>query len=157
MKTLNSSKEFTVGKHNIGFVSSDFKSVFGDQPFTPNPLGRFQKLGQYMENAAKIEKELKPDKCTLGDLYAFLQDPPEGTKDGYYNLFLIGDHVVSANWDSFDVGWDVNCWDRDEGWDVDSRVFSPGLGSKALGASESSDTLTLPEILEINGVKYKKI
>lgn len=144
VKTLKASDEFVVGKHSIGWVDSDFKDAFYDSEFSPNNLGSFQKLGEYMENADAIEKKLNPGKCTLGDVYAFLQNPPEGTKDGWANLFLIGDKVVSVSGDSEDGRWHVNTWFRGRDWGDGSRVFSPGLGAKTLGPA-----LTLEKAIEL--------
>lgn len=142
MNTLKSSEEFVVGKHNIGYVDSDFKERHYDKAFSPREIGKFQTLGRYMKNAADIEKSLNPGKCELGDVLAFLKNPPEGTKDGYYNLFLIGEYVVSVYWDASYGAWDVDSWNRDEDWRDDSRVFSPGQdldpSSSTLESSNSS-------------------
>lgn len=129
---LKASEEFVVGKHGIGYVWESFTNEFKGQTFTPNSLGKFQKLGKYFSHADEIEKELNPGKCTLGDVYALLQNPPEGTKDGWANLFLVGDKVVSVFWSVSSVGWSLHVWARGENWGDEGRVFSPGLGSQTL-------------------------
>lgn len=143
---LKASEEFVVGKHSIGWVDSDFRNAFYEKSFSPSTLGKFQKLGKYMANADEIERELKPGKCSLGDVLAFLQNPPEGCKDGWANLFLIGDRVVSVRWGSDDGGWGVDAWCRDGVWSGGGRVFSPGLDSQSLDSSES---LTLERAIEL--------
>lgn len=140
MKTtlLKVSDEFVVGRHNIGWVDSDFKDKFYGQEFTPNVLGKFQKLGSYMANADEIETKLNPGRCTLADVYAFLQNPPKESKDGWSNLFLVEDKVVSLFWYSEFGFWFVYTWYREFAWLDDNRVFSPGFESQSLGNLDSS-------------------
>lgn len=144
---LKASDEFVVGKYNVGYVDSDFRDYFYDKSFSTSTVGKFQKLGKYMENADEIERALNPGKCSLGDVLAFLQNPPEGTKDGYYNLFLVGDKVVSVFWNSGYGIWYLYSCSRGKGWFDGNRVFSPGLGSQSLNPSES--TLTLERAIEL--------
>ncbi len=151
---IKASDALVVGKNNIGYVSSDFTSRFGQACFEEGPLGKFQKLGKYMENAEAIEKELKPGKCTLADVYAFLKNPPEGTKDGYYNLFLVDDMVVSVYWHSGFGFWDVGAWGRGRHWSGGNRVFSPGLGSQTL---EPVSLKLAIEICKENGYQVVKV
>lgn len=151
---LRASDEFAVGKHGIGYVESAFTSKFGSQSFTPTKLGVFQKLGKYMENADMIERELNPGKCTLSDIYAFLENPPEGTKDGNFNLFLVEDKVVSVYWWRGGSHWYVFVWYRVEVWRDGYRVFSPGLATSSLVPTPSG-SLTLEQMIsEIKRAGY---
>lgn len=134
-----SSEEFVVGKHGIGWVSSDFKSAFGALAFNKRGMGTFQKLPKSMTDA-QIEAELKPGICALGDVLAFCDAAPAECKDGWWNLFYLPDRVVSVRWGG--GGWDVDCWDRGGGrWDAGGRVFSPATDSSDTGTLEPSDTL----------------
>lgn len=147
MKTLNSSTEFVVGKNGIGYIDSDFNTRFPNVDFTPKTqAGSFQTLTKRMTDA-EIESELKPGLCDLGDVYAFLQNPPEGTKDGNWNLFYTPSFVVSVRWYSYDSLWRVFTWARDgSGWGTDERVFSPATvasETQPFVPLESSDSLTL--------------
>lgn len=123
---MKSTEVFKVGNLNIGHIDSDFESRVGGD-VEEKELGSFKVLGEYMENAQAIEDKLNPGKCTLGDVYAFLKNPPEGTKDGRFNLFLVGDYVVSVRWRSFDGAWRVRTWGREDDWNSENRVFSPIL------------------------------
>ncbi len=142
---LEALDEFQVGKHGIGWVDSDFKTRFGGQKFAPKALGSFQKLPRYMTDA-EIESELKPGLCDLGDVLAFLKNPPEEAKDGYSNIFYTPAFVVHVGWDG--SHWDVNAWQRDGyGWRGGYRVFSPATGT--LATLNSSDTLTLEAAIKL--------
>lgn len=127
IKNLLASSEFIVGRHDIGWVDPDFKAQFGAQKFSPKALGSFQKLSRAM-TIAEIESELKPGPCELGDVLAFLQNPPEGSKDGYFNLFLFPAFVVHVHWYAHSAEWSVSAWRRgDPRWREGVRVFSPTL------------------------------
>lgn len=158
-KLLSAKDHFVLGKHGIGFVNDTFLNHFGDTTFEKSekpPV--FQKLPRDMNDAA-IESELKPGFCELGDVLAFLENPPEGTKDGYANLFYTPSFVVFVLWLRFYGHWGVSAWRRHvSDWDTDTRVFSPAnfVPSKPL-TPEHSDSLALPDTLVINGVKYKKV
>lgn len=140
-KTLNSDKEFAVGQHGIGWLDPDLTNCFKDVDFEPRQLGTFQQLGRSM-TADEFEKELKPGLCELGDVLAFLENPPEGTKDGWSNLFLVGSFVVHVRWYPSSQVWSVDCDKRDSStWFGGPRVFSPA----------TSNTLppnTIPSALE---------
>ena len=160
MTTKTASVEFSIGKHGIGYVDSDFKNAFYSDSFMPHKLGTFKKLGKWMDNADMIEREINPGKCDLGDVLAFLENPPEGTKDGWANLFLIEDKVVSVRWGAGRGSWYVHAWDRGRGWDGGGRVFSPGLEARSLG-SEPSVPATLesldPQILSAILIQLTRI
>lgn len=143
MNKLNSDKEFVVGKHNIGYISSDFSSRFSDIDFEPKAVGTFQKLPRSM-NDAEIESQLRPGMCELGDILAFMDNPPKGTKDGYYNLFYTPSFVVGVGWRGFGGGWGVSAWGRREfGWYAVRRVFSPATSNSQTLPPSPSDPLTL--------------
>lgn len=146
MKTFKPLEEFQVGKHNIGWVDSDFHIRFPNIEFKERKLGTFQKLGRNMTDT-EIESELKPGMCELGDVVAFLENPPEGTKDGWSNLFYTASVVVGVYWRG--SYWDVDTWDRDGShWGAEHRVFSPATESVSLSPSESLDTLSLGRLIK---------
>lgn len=142
-----SQEEFVVGKHNIGWLDSDFKPRFPDVEFEPRTLGTFKVLPKGMTTIDILKEELATE-CELGDVLAFLENPPEGSKDGYYNLFIIknSSFVVFVGWSSDSERWDVDTWDRDVCWLADGRVFSPATASSTLSPSpkpfESLDLLS---------------
>lgn len=130
---MKASEEFKKGKDGIGYVSSDFLKHFGDIEFDEKIAGSFQKLPRSM-NDAEIENELKPGICDLGDVLAFIKNPPEGTKDGWYNLFYTPAFVVRVRWRVDE--WDVHVWRRDDyRWRDDDRVFSPATVSSVTQSS----------------------
>lgn len=139
---MNSNNEFVIGKHNIGWVDSDFKKRFDNVEFEVKQVPVFKKLPRYMKDVA-IEGELTPGLCDLGDVLAFIDSAPEECKDGYWNLFYTKDFVVSVGWYSDGGYWSVRTWYRGHrDWDTDGRVFSPAtvnFGAKTL-ALESLDT-----------------
>lgn len=144
---LLASEEIKVGKYDIGFVSSDFVERFGSQKFASRTLGSFQRLPRAMSDA-EIESELKPGLCELGDVLAFLKNPPEGTKDGNWNLFYTPAFVVYVRWYSGSSFWSVSTWPRDDiRWRGGGRVFSPATDSSS--ALNSSDTLTLSAAIKM--------
>lgn len=151
MKKLKASKEFIVGKNNIGYVSSSFNLYFKDKEFEDvKELPTFQKLSRAM-NDAEIESKLKPGICSLGDILAFLKNPPRETKDGYWNLFYLPSCVVDVYWRSGSRHWHVGAWQRDVNeWSEGDRVFSPAtdLDSSAPHPFESLS-------LEIKELKIK--
>lgn len=127
--TLKASEAFKVGKHDIGYVSSGFMERFGTAEFAPRTLGTFQILSRYMTDK-EIETELKPGLCELGDVLAFLENPPESSKNGYFNLFYLSSCVVYVHWLAGGREWRVSAWERDGyGWFAGSQVFSPATSN----------------------------
>lgn len=124
--TLKASKEFVEGKYAIRYASSAFEERFGDEDFEEvKGMPKYQKLPRLMTDE-EIERELKPGICSLGDVLAFLKNPPAESKDGYWNLFYLPDCIVRVGWFSVDRGWYVYAWQRvDYQWDEGKRVFSP--------------------------------
>lgn len=138
------------------YVSSSFTERFGNKDITPaKEVLPFQKLSRAMTDD-QIEKELSVKKSTLADVAAFLKDPPKGCDDGNWNLFYVDSFVVDVFWGSWGGYWGVSTYERGDGeWYDGVRVFSPA--TEHFETSPSSESLILPEILEINGVKYKRI
>lgn len=127
--TLKASEAFKVGKHNIGYVSSGFMERFGTAEFAPRTLGTFQILSRCMTDE-EIETELKPGLCELGDVLAFLENPPEVSKNGYFNLFYFSSCVVRVSWGADGRGWRVDAWGRDgDEWLAGDQVFSPATSN----------------------------
>jgi len=148
-KTYEASQEFVVGKHNIGWIYG-FKKFEG-MKFEKRPMPTFQKLPRNMTDA-EIEEELRPGLCTLGDILAFLDGAPEETKDGYANLFYTSSCVVFVLWDAGDRRWYVCAWDRDDvRWGAGRRVLSPANSDHLDSGLSSSESLTLPDTLQIKG------
>lgn len=146
---MKTKEEFIIGKHNIGWVDSDLFSRAPEEFSKVEGTPKFQKLTRSM-NDAEIENELKPGLCTLGDVLAFLENPSEETKDGYWNLFYLETCVVGVFWSGSD--WYVYTWRRDgRTWHRGIRVFSPATGLSAL---ETKPFDALPLELVINGHKY---
>lgn len=146
---MNSAVEFVKGKHNIGYVDSEFQTRFKDVEFSVRSAPSFQKLPRSM-NDATIESELKPGFCELGDIIAFLDNPPEGTKDGNWNLFYTPAFVVRVYWD--DGEWCVYAWRRfGYEWRDARRVFSPATVASAIQPSvlKTSDTFELQRAIGV--------
>lgn len=137
MKTFNATKEFKEGEHSIGYVSSTFEKEFKNVEFEKCSVPTFQVLPRDMTDV-EIESELKPGMCELGDLQAFLENPPKESKDGSYNLFYFKSFVVDVRW--LGAYWHVYAWGRDGGgWLAGDRVFSPATTAGALEHSGPSD------------------
>lgn len=153
---MKASGEFVVGKHKIGWVDSDFLPRMGDKEFSEKPVPTFRKLGKYMTDA-EIESELKPGLCDLGDILAFLKNPPEECKDGYANLFYTSAFVVFVRWDGVGGGWSVGAWRRGgRRWIANDRVFSPATVSSDTRPSSESSTLDSSNLIK-NLTKIKII
>lgn len=157
MKKLKAKDEFKVGKHNIGWVSDFFKDNYGSESFEESAkMPTSQTLTKYMTDS-EIQSELKPDECTLGDVLIFLENDTKEHRDGNWNIFYVGTFVVGVFWNSRGGGWFVGTWYRDSRvWLTVTRVFSPATDPKTLG-TKPSDTLILPNELNINGIIYRKV
>lgn len=131
------------------WVSDSFTEKFGNEEITPaKTVPPFKTLEQDM-NDHEIKKELGVQESTLEDVAAFLENPPEGTDDGYTNLFYVAGYVVNVCWDDDDHEWNVRAWKLDDDdWDAGLRAFSRNSSSDTL---ESSDTesLGLLEAVEV--------
>lgn len=152
MPKLKASEEFVVGKHKIGYVSSDFKKYVDSIEFEVGSMPKFQKSGKNMKDA-EIESELKPGICTLSDVLALIDNAPEECKDGWSNIFYFGAFVVYVGWRADDARWLVDAWYRGGyEWDAGSRVFSPAtvpsvpVNSKSLALEHSVLKITVTAI-----------
>lgn len=155
MPNLKASEEFVLGKHSIGYVDSQFTEFCKDIQFDSRTTPTFQKLERSM-NDASIESELKPGLCTLGDVLAFIENPQDGTKDGWSNLFYFQAFVVLVGWGSWHGRWGVDAYRRDGiEWHDGVRVFSPATDiSGTLGTS----TLSLDNFENVYSTyKHKKV
>jgi hypothetical protein len=143
---MKTSKEFVVGKHNIGWISSNFAAKVGISEFTlPKTPARVTTLTRDMSDT-EIEKEItKGQYATLGDVLALLDSDEVTFKDGYWNLFHLPSCVVRVYWSSGYRKWRVRTWYRgDDAWDAGARVLSPATDASALETGPS-DTLTLED------------
>jgi hypothetical protein len=123
------------------WVSSPFTEKFGNKEIIPaKTVPTFKTLERAM-NDSEIKSELGAQECTLEDIAAFLENPPEGTKDGYWNIFYVAGCVVGVDWGSGSREWRVDAWGLGDGrWGAGSRAFSRNWHSEPL-KSESSLTL----------------
>lgn len=146
---MKTSSFFKVGNKSIGWVSSSFFDIVPAE-FEKRTLGTYQILPRTMTDY-EIEKELKVGICELGDVAAFLENPPKGSKDGNYNLFYLGSCVVYVYWYADRRGWLVYAWRRGGRWDAGGQVFSPATVAK----KPSKNTLGNSETLSLeNRVSY---
>lgn len=136
------------------WVSSSFTGRFGNENIKPSKkVLPFQKLPRAM-NDNEIQKELGVQECTLSDVATFLKNPPVDCDDGYFNLFYLPSCVVFVRWSG--AGWSVYAWRRDDfRWYGSRRVFSPATSVSE--TENSSESVILPDILVINGIKYKRV
>lgn len=135
-------EEFVVGKNNIGWVDSDFSKEFGEDELTEGKVLKSQKLPRGMYDK-EIISELGIQECTLGDVLKTIQEATPDIKDGNWNLFYIKgypSHVVSVHWS--DGEWDVDGWNRGDGWVGGRRVFTPATPFES-GASSTSPSSPL--------------
>ncbi len=136
------SEEFVAGKHNIGYVYESFKNKFYDEEIVPGKVLISQKLPRDMTDG-EIFKEFKIEECSLGDILTTLDAATEEMKDGNWNIFYVGSHVVHVHWSSACGGWHVGGWYRgDDMWFEGFRVFTPATASAVLDFG-TSDTLKL--------------
>ena len=107
------------------WVSSLFTETFGTKEITPSKtVPGFKKLERPM-NDSEIKKEFGVGECTLEDVAAFLNNLPEGTDDGYSNIFYVAGFVVLVCWLPGNQGWLVSTRSLDDdNWNAGYRVFS---------------------------------
>lgn len=154
MKTIKASSVIKEGKLNIGYISTAVQDMLAGQEVTEVVVPTYWTLTKRTTDKA-ILADKRTAECSWSDLHAFLKNPPEGSKDGNWNLFYIKDtdRVVSVRWRSDDREWGVLDWSREDVWYAGRRVFSPATGSRA----SASSLETLPSVLVINGVEYKRV
>lgn len=140
------SEEFAVGKHHIGWLDSDFTYAFAGKEF--EEVSKFPIFHTLPEDKKDTEIESHPDHrmSVLGDLLAFLKNPPAVSKDGYSNLFYFPKVVVSVRWGSMLGYWYVYAWRRGGGaWYAGNRVFSQATDSSSVSTSSlPSETGSFP-------------
>lgn len=136
------------------WVSSSFTDKFGNKDVTPaNTVPPFKTLAKDMLDS-EIQKELGATECTLGDIAAFLENPPEGANNGYANIFYLPGFVVDVCWGAGSREWSVSDWPLDDyRWGAGRRVFSRNWSSDP----QNQDLDTLPSVLMINGITYKRV
>lgn len=123
------------------WVSSSFNEKFGNEDIKPaKTVPAFKTLTKNMYDS-EIKSELGIEECTLEDVAAFLKNPPEGTNDGYTNLFYVAGCVVRVYWFSDDREWSVHAWGLDGGhWSAGNRAFGCNVPQNL---SPESDALSL--------------
>jgi hypothetical protein len=158
---MKASEEFVVGKHNIGWIGSNFKEHFYGMEFEmPEKSLPSVILPRYMTDK-DIIAELHPGESTLGDMLFDMQSGL-GLTNGYINLYYVRDkngvlwvpywHVFGGK---FNVGADSSS--RPRGWSDGRRVSGGDLSDSQPLSSGPSDTLTLPDDLTINGLLYRRV
>lgn len=166
-KTLKASKEFVVGKHNIGYVYSEFSEMVKDMEFAPpDKLLPYKTFERSMLDS-EIKKEFGIKECTLGDVLYFLDHAPEECDDGKWSLFYVSGFVVCVHWSSGLRVWDVDGWSLDgDRWGAGYRVFSRNWNLKPKKESLDIETLALRvknledvmrEVAEQIGVAVRKL
>lgn len=125
------------------WVSSSFTERFGSKDIKPaKTVLSFMKLEKLMTDT---EIKAMVGESTPEDVAAFIKNPPEGTDDGYWNIFYVAGCVVLVYWLSDYREWYVDTWNLDGGyWLAGDRVFSRNWHSDTKTSELSpSDTLTL--------------
>lgn len=135
------------------WVGSSFTEKFGNKDIEPaTTVPAFKKLERDMYDR-EIKGDLGAEECALEEVAAFLNKPPEGCDDGYWNLFYVAGYVVNVHWSSGGQEWYVLAWELgDSLWYAGDRVFSRNWRSDALESSgATSDPLTLsPDAVELD-------
>lgn len=130
------------------WVSSSFTEKFGNGEITPaKTVPSFKKLERNMSDH-EIKSEFGVQETTLEDVAAFLENPPEGTNDGYWNLFYVAGCVVSVRWGAGRREWDVYAWGLDDDrWRAGYRAFGCNGPSETLESPRANfESLTLGEL-----------
>lgn len=141
------------------WVSEPFTKKFGNKDIKPAKTVPGFKVFTKSMNDSEIKSELGAQECTLADVAAFLEKPPEGTADGNWNLFYVAGCVVNVRWNAGSREWDVDAWELDDNyWFAGNRTFSSNWSSEPLNSElKPSDTLSLSlDEITINGVRYIK-
>lgn len=154
---MKASKEFKVGKHSIGYISSAITDLAKDHKDLESvQVPKYHTLTRRMTDA-EIETDLKPGLSSLDELLAFLDNAPKECKDGKWNLFYFPSVVVSVYWNRGTGKWRVLAWSRgDDYWREGGRVFSPATDRPSEFSPSSTGTLTL-ESLDLRLKAIEKI
>lgn len=139
------------------WVSRSFTDKFGNKDIKPaKTVPAFKTLTKNMYDS-EIKSELGAEECTLEDVAAFLKNPPEGTKDGNWNLFYVAGCVVNVYWLSRSREWSVLTWRLgDVYWSAGLRAFGATATHNLSPDVALSPSDTLPSELVINGITYKR-
>lgn len=160
MKKLHAKDEFVAGKNNIAWVDSDFKEHLYNLDFSSSTFNLARRTLEKPMNDAEIFLSLKPQAVLLGDVLYALEYLEH---DGWY-LFYVNDRkgtlwAVDARWRAGDGGWYVNARSVEDPfrWFDGRQVLSRGF-SDPLPSGETLSTFdSLPDILTINNIQYKRI
>lgn len=127
------------------WVSDSFTRKFGNEEIKPSKeVPAYRTLGKDMTDD-DIFTEFGIKECSLSDVAAFLKNPPEGTDDGYTNIFYIKDGPVAGLfWGAVSGRWNLDDWSRGGSrWNPGYRAFGATVPSASLSSSETSDSLTV--------------
>lgn len=124
------------------WVASSFTEKFGSKDVKPaKSAPPFKTLTKSMKDT-DIKKEV--GESTLQDVAAFLENPPEGTKDGYWNIFYVAGCVVRVDWNADFREWHVYAWELgDVRWGAGRRAFGRNCHSDSLASSDPLDSMSL--------------
>lgn len=127
------------------WVSDSFTKIFGSEDVIPSKtIPGFETLNRSMSEK-QIKDELGAQECTVEDVAAFLENPPQETNDGYANLFYVAGFVVHVHWSAGRREWRVRAWGFDgRHWDAGRRVFSRNWPSETVHQT-TTDTATTSE------------
>lgn len=119
------------------WVSSSFTEKFGTPDITPAAtVPPFKTLTRNMSDT-EIQDELGAKECTLEDVAAFLDNPPDGTKDRYWNIFYVAGCVVGVCWNSDNREWFVLAWELGVDWGAGFRAFGCNSTSEPQASSDT--------------------
>ena len=147
-------QKLQVGKFNIGWMSENFKQVFGDVKVSPKKCNLIVKVLKKPMTDKQILSDWKPENVTLDEVLWTLNHK-EGLK-GEYNIFYVKDSTeilwaVDAYWYGGARNLDANSVEYPFEWVAGSQVFS-----RKYSGLENSDSCNLDgEIIKIKGLKYK--
>lgn len=160
MKKLHAKDEFVVGKNNIAWINSTFKEHLYDLDFTPSTFNLARRTLEKPMNDVEILTSLKPEAVLLGDvLYAL-----EYLEHDDWYLFYVNDRkgalwAVRARWNAVSGGWLVYAYsvERPLRWYDGRQVLSRGFSDPLPSGETFSPFDSLPDILTINNIQYKRI
>lgn len=160
MKKLKSAEEFAVGKNNIAWINSIFEENLYDLDFTPSTFNLARRTLEKPMGDAEILSSLRPQAVLLGDvLYAL-----EYLEHSGWYLFYVNDRkgtlwAVNARWSRGYGGWNVLAFSvgYPYGWSAGYRVLSRGFSEPLPSEETLSPSGSLPDILTINNIQYKRM
>lgn len=124
------------------WVSNLFTEKFGNEDITPaKTVPGFKKQGKAAKDSDLLAEV---GESRLEDVAAFLENPPEGTDDGYSNIFYVAGCLVGVYWGRSGREWDVSTWDLGDGsWSAGRRAFGRNLTSETLNPKDTQDLSSL--------------